>query len=73
MHVDFSTNVRAWAEGVVYGKVASEHKLPEALDQAPQTNSRIRNSGRGIQGVGVGKFGGLLDDRSQPSCSPGDI
>ena len=32
VHVDFGTNVRTWAEGVVYGKVASEHKPPEALD-----------------------------------------
>ena len=36
VHVDFSTHIRTWAEGVVYGKVASEHKLPEALDQEPE-------------------------------------
>ena len=32
MHVDFSTHIRTWAEGVVYGRVASEHKRPESLD-----------------------------------------
>lgn len=33
VHVDFATHIKTWAEGVVYGKVASEHKQPEALDQ----------------------------------------
>ena len=32
VHVDFSTHVRTWADGVVYGRVASEHKRPESLD-----------------------------------------
>ena len=29
MHVSFGNNVRTWAQGVVYGCVASEHKPPE--------------------------------------------
>jgi len=33
--VNFGTNIRTWAEGVVYGKVGSEHKGPESLDQSP--------------------------------------
>ena len=33
--VSFGTNIHTWAEGVVYGCVASEHKGPEALDQTP--------------------------------------
>jgi len=35
VHVSFGENVRTWAEGVVYFRVASEHKGPEALDQHP--------------------------------------
>lgn len=31
--VSFGANIRTWAEGVVYGCVASEHKGPEELDQ----------------------------------------
>ena len=31
--VDYGTNVKTWAEGVVYGRVGSEHKGPESLDQ----------------------------------------
>ncbi|CAK0903598.1 unnamed protein product [Prorocentrum cordatum] len=34
-HVDFATHIKTWAEGVVYGCVASDHKQPEALDQGP--------------------------------------
>ena len=30
--VSFGNNIRTWAEGVVYGRVASEHKGPEGLD-----------------------------------------
>ncbi len=30
--VDYGSNVKTWAEGVVYGRVASEHKGPEMLD-----------------------------------------
>ena len=33
--VNFGSNIRTWAEGVVYGKVGSEHKGPESLDQNP--------------------------------------
>ena len=36
VHVSFGENVKTWAEGVVYFRVASEHKGPEALDQNPQ-------------------------------------
>ena len=32
VHVNFGSNVRTWGEGVVYGRVASEHKPPEGLD-----------------------------------------
>lgn len=35
VHVNFAENIRTWAEGVVYFRVASEHKRPEDLDQAP--------------------------------------
>ena len=31
--VDYGSNIRTWAEGVVYGRVASDHKKPEELDQ----------------------------------------
>jgi len=39
IRVNFGTNIRTWAEGCVYGRVASEHKPPEALDQHPVPNS----------------------------------
>lgn len=32
VHVDFATHIKTWAEGVVYGRVASDHKQPEQLD-----------------------------------------
>ena len=35
MRVNFGSNVRTWVEGIVYGAVASEHKLPESLDKSP--------------------------------------
>ena len=35
VHVGFGSNVKTWAEGVVYGRVGSEHKPPECLDQQP--------------------------------------
>ena len=38
IRVNFGTNIRTWAEGCVYGRVASEHKPPEALDQHPVPN-----------------------------------
>ena len=34
IHVSFGNNVRTWAQGVVYGCVASEHKQPEELDRS---------------------------------------
>jgi len=36
VHVNFAENIRTWAEGVVYFRVASEHKQPEQLDQGPE-------------------------------------
>ena len=33
--VNFGCNVKSWQEGVVYGRVASEHKPEEGLDQEP--------------------------------------
>ena len=36
VHVGFGSNVKTWAEGVVYGRIASEHKGPESLDQNPE-------------------------------------
>ena len=30
--VDYGQNVRTWAEGVIYGRVGSDHKKPEQLD-----------------------------------------
>jgi len=35
MRVDFGHNIRTWADGAVYGLVASEHKPPAALDKEP--------------------------------------
>ena len=35
VYVSFGENIRNWAEGVVYGCVASEHKGEECLDQSP--------------------------------------
>ena len=35
MRVDFGQNIRTWADGAVYGLVASEHKPPAALDKEP--------------------------------------
>ena len=32
IHVGFGQNVKSWAEGVIYGRVGSEHKRPESLD-----------------------------------------
>ena len=32
--VNFAPNINKWVDGVVYGRVASEHKGPEALDNA---------------------------------------
>ena len=32
VHVSFGSNVKTWADGVVYFRVASEHKPPQALD-----------------------------------------
>ena len=76
VHVNCSTNVRTWAGGLVCGKDASEHKLPEALDQkleqwAKPHNScekQKRNGGR-FEGVEGATFGGLLDDTSRRSWS----
>ena len=31
--VDYATHIRTWAQGVIYGKVASEHKTQEHLDK----------------------------------------
>ena len=36
VHVGFGQNVRTWSEGVVYGRVASEHKGEEGLDPSPE-------------------------------------
>jgi len=30
--VDYGSNIRTWAQGVIYGRIASEHKQPEMLD-----------------------------------------
>ena len=35
MRVDFGQHIKTWADGVVYGLVASDHKPPGALDKAP--------------------------------------
>lgn len=35
VRVNFAPHIKTWAEGIVYGRVASEHKPPEMLDQAP--------------------------------------
>ncbi len=35
VRVNFGCNIRTWAEGVVYGRVASDHKPPEGLDKSP--------------------------------------
>ena len=35
VYVNFGENVRTWAEGVLYGCVASDHKGEESLDQNP--------------------------------------
>jgi hypothetical protein len=35
MRVDFGDHIKSWADGVVYGLVASDHKPPAALDQHP--------------------------------------
>ena len=32
--VSYGENVKTWAQGVIYGRVGSEHKGPEMLDQA---------------------------------------
>ena len=33
VHVNFAPNIKTWMDGVVYGKVASEHKSQDRLDQ----------------------------------------
>ena len=33
MFVGFGQNIKSWQEGVVYGRVASDHKPPEGLDK----------------------------------------
>lgn len=35
IRVDFSSNIRTWYDGVVYGAVASDHKPAEELDKEP--------------------------------------
>ena len=32
VHAGFGENIRSWSEGVAYGRVATEHKVPESLD-----------------------------------------
>ena len=41
--VGYGANIKTWAEGIVYGRVASDHKSPELLDQAPEQWSRDGN------------------------------
>jgi len=36
VHVSFGQNIKTWAEGVVYFRVASGHKGPQDLDQSPE-------------------------------------
>ena len=36
VHVSFAQNMKTWAEGVVYFRVASGHKGPQDLDQTPE-------------------------------------
>ena len=36
VYVGFGENVKTWAEGVAYGRVASDHKGEEALDKDPK-------------------------------------
>lgn len=36
VHISFAEHIKTWAEGVVYFRVASEHKGPEQLDQDPR-------------------------------------
>ena len=33
--VNFGETIETWSEGIVYGRVASEHKPPEMLDKSP--------------------------------------
>ena len=33
--VNYGSNILTWSEGVIYGRVASDHKPPERLDQHP--------------------------------------
>ena len=33
--MNFAPHIRKWVDGIVYGRVASEHKAPHELDQAP--------------------------------------
>ena len=35
IRVNFAPNIRTWAEGIIYGHVASEHKPPGSIDQQP--------------------------------------
>ena len=54
-HVGFGSNVKTWAEGLAYGRVASENKGEEGLDQNPeqwhaQGTPTLSNSS--CQGVG---------------------
>ena len=36
VYVSYGSNIRTWAEGVVYGRVGSDHKGPEMLDKASE-------------------------------------
>jgi hypothetical protein len=36
IHVGFGCNIKTWAEGVAYGRVASDHKPEEGLDASPE-------------------------------------
>ena len=38
--VSYGSNVKTWSEGVIYGRVANEHKKPEMLDQSPEQWAR---------------------------------
>jgi hypothetical protein len=50
IRVDFATHIRTWSQGVIYGRVASEHKPPEELDKTPTqwspsgTHARLEES-----------------------------
>jgi len=40
IYIDVSKHIKTWADGVVYGSVASDHKPPHWLDQQPQQWAR---------------------------------